>query len=544
MAIVEVARIQVRRGQENQTGIPQLAGGEFAWAADTEKLYIGLTQEDGGSRNSNVEILTENSLKNLFSSLTPLNSSASYVYRQGTFITSIGAEEHERSIQAKLDDGDVSIENFDIVGNDSGVDDAVFQIAIDNLFLNYLTLTDDPARVLTLPPKEFLISETIYIPKNTVIRGQGPDKTVLKIVSTGCHVFQTVDSQSAGRGSYITFPSINSNTQPDYIKIENLTLEFDSSLNLEQTLSLISLDCSNHTEIRNVKFKGNYTFENITATNYIGIDIRGLGAITSENILLENCEFSNLFYGIKSNYDIINPKIENCYFYDLNRGIVFNDPIDALSTTGPKHVKIYKNRFENIEKQAIFVGDSNSTVSNDIQTKGNQYLNVGNYVIWNEESSTGTSVLTLLGNNNCIENDYFNRFEFQYNNVYNSSTFLTLVDGNATLQLINNRNKLISSNSFDKILIIPITNLVQHIDIMYNISNQLPVSRSGTLNITIESGSNPEIALIDNYNIVGNSDPNIYWSTSVNTTYNHVIINLNNFVNFQTTINYTVNLHL
>ena len=65
MSIIEVARIQVRRGQENQTGVPQLAGGEFAWAADTEKLYIGLRREDGGSRDANVEILTENSARNL-----------------------------------------------------------------------------------------------------------------------------------------------------------------------------------------------------------------------------------------------------------------------------------------------------------------------------------------------------------------------------------------------------------------------------------------------------------------------------------------------
>lgn len=42
MAVIEIAKIQVRRGQEQQTGVPPLAGGEFAWAADTENLYIGL----------------------------------------------------------------------------------------------------------------------------------------------------------------------------------------------------------------------------------------------------------------------------------------------------------------------------------------------------------------------------------------------------------------------------------------------------------------------------------------------------------------------
>ena len=69
MAVIEISRIQVRRGQENQTGIPTLAGGEFAWAADTEHLYIGLRREDGGARDANVRILTENDAINVFTTV-------------------------------------------------------------------------------------------------------------------------------------------------------------------------------------------------------------------------------------------------------------------------------------------------------------------------------------------------------------------------------------------------------------------------------------------------------------------------------------------
>ena len=65
MAVIEISRIQVRRGQENQTGVPILAGGEFGWAADTEHLYIGLRREDGGARDANVRVLTENDLFDL-----------------------------------------------------------------------------------------------------------------------------------------------------------------------------------------------------------------------------------------------------------------------------------------------------------------------------------------------------------------------------------------------------------------------------------------------------------------------------------------------
>ena len=42
MAIVQISRIQVRRGQKNVgSGVPQLAGGEFGWAVDSRELYIG-----------------------------------------------------------------------------------------------------------------------------------------------------------------------------------------------------------------------------------------------------------------------------------------------------------------------------------------------------------------------------------------------------------------------------------------------------------------------------------------------------------------------
>ena len=35
MSVIEIAKIQIRRGQEKTTGIPQLDPGEFGWAEDT-----------------------------------------------------------------------------------------------------------------------------------------------------------------------------------------------------------------------------------------------------------------------------------------------------------------------------------------------------------------------------------------------------------------------------------------------------------------------------------------------------------------------------
>ena len=38
MAVVQISRIQVRRGQKNiGSGLPQLASGEFGWAVDSQR---------------------------------------------------------------------------------------------------------------------------------------------------------------------------------------------------------------------------------------------------------------------------------------------------------------------------------------------------------------------------------------------------------------------------------------------------------------------------------------------------------------------------
>ena len=61
MAVVQISRIQLRRGQKNTaTGIPQLASGEMAWAIDAQELYIGSgSVNEGAPAVENIRVLTE-----------------------------------------------------------------------------------------------------------------------------------------------------------------------------------------------------------------------------------------------------------------------------------------------------------------------------------------------------------------------------------------------------------------------------------------------------------------------------------------------------
>lgn len=543
MAVIEIARIQVRRGQENQTGVPQLAGGEFAWAADTEKLYIGLKREDGGSRDANVEILTENSLRTYFSIYSALATTATYIYRVGTLITAEnGVDEYQRSVQDKLDDIDVSIDNFGEVGI-GGDDHAIMQYAIDNVFLNSLSLPGNPSRILRLPPKTFQISDTLFIPKNTTIVGDGSGKTKIILTSTGTHVFQTVDSGSAGGlAGYIHFDNtstINSTSQPSNIRIEGVTLEYDPGVNIGGALPLLSLDCADNAIIRDVKFKGAYAASTSSA-NYAGIDIRGFYAVTSENVTIDNCEFNGVSYGIKSNYDILSPYINNCRFYFVDRGVVFNDPVNPAAIIGPRFSRVLNSRFKDVNREAIFVGTNTSVTSTNHISMNNEYINVGNYML-TEFSTTGTSVLSFEDQECQSVNDFFNRFETQYTNKGSSLTFNPLITGKGNINLVTGRSIVVPASGTECLIRIPITTNKQHLVIDYNAENST-LARSGKLEINVGGTGSPIVSITDSYNAVSVGSGNIVWADVQNSSSKWIEITATNNEGSAVNIKFKANL--
>lgn len=519
MAVVEIARIQVRRGQENQTGVPLLEGGEFAWAADTEKLYIGLKIADGGSRNANVEILTENHLRNFFSTLSPLSTTASYVYQVGEDLTlnpnvSVNpfGVEFERTVQQRLDDNDVSILNFGAVGQGlSGDDTQVIQYAHDNLFLNALGKTydrndaqDNPvvttSRTLRFPPGIYKLQDSVFITKGTHIKGEGPDKTIIRVTSGGHYAFQTCSFQSK-KGPYALQPGIlayvrygdaafgSGRNEPDNIIIEDLTIEYDDSIPITDAYPLIGLHGSDNTIIRNVVFKGHYQITSSPSSNqYHGIELKGTEMISCENVTIENCKFENIFYGIISNHDIRNPQIYNCKFNNCSRGIVFNESVDSLAQFGPRFARIVNNRFEMIKQEAIYAGANSSNWATDHVSKNNQFIDVGN-LNNSEGTGAGTPIIKYVTDGNRSIDDYFNRFEFHLQNNSSPLIYSMLVDGAVSLNLADGRLKEILPNTTHLVCRVPINNRTQQLKINFNISN----NRVGDVLININENGNTNV---------------------------------------------------
>ncbi len=188
MAVVQISRIQIRRGKINSgTGMPQLSSGEMAWAIDSQELYIGNGAVSEGSPGvGNTKILTINDLTSQGNILNVLQ----HIYKANDTTITTGIDANDpvaRLMQDKLDDS-VNLLDF-VTDADILADDytAPLQRAIDQLFLNTNTkssantLYGKQSRVtLVLPAGVFKTSDTIYIPSFATIVGAGLDKTFIE----------------------------------------------------------------------------------------------------------------------------------------------------------------------------------------------------------------------------------------------------------------------------------------------------------------------------------------------------------------------------
>jgi len=551
MPILEIAKIQVRRGQEQQTGMPQLAGGEFGWAEDTENLYIGLKREDGGARDANIRILTENDARlfNSFISEGGVNTGTRYVWNiddtrtitsstySGSFPT--GNDKVSRTLQNKLDDH-VSVADFGVVT--STATDAIdcttaIQTAVDHLFLDFdvyngTTYDTDGSlkynKKLLFPAGIYRVGGTIFIPKGTVIVGEGIDKTIIENITTGSGVFQTVDynnrrtDPTLGKfdpGTSSSPTSITGPGQPSNIHIEGMTIRYSQSTDLTPHLSLLSLDCVDNATIRQVKFQGHHSVNTQANAGYTGIDIRGYSEITSENITIDDCEFTGLYYDIKSDYDTNHIVIQNNSFKYSKYGVAFSAATNLLANTGPKYARLINNKFEEIENQGFYVGKNTTREATNHVSENNSYVRVGNYG-YNETANTGTSVIKFETNGNASVNDYFDRQRWQDQHFGGNYTYFPLIEGRATIDLNSVNTSTLSASTTSTIMRLPITGASQYLNIKYICSGGV-IQKSGELHVYIRPGTTPsDVRLVDEYNASG-SDGGLYWGITVEPAYNY-----------------------
>ena len=540
MAVVEIAKIQIRRGDARTDGMPQLDTGELGWAISgtasentTPELFIGNRTEDGASLTTNTRILTVLDLPNIFGASITTSSYYFSGHRGIDIYTGPGDTFLNRTVKEKLDD---SVSLFDFVTEDDYLNGdfdftTTFQRAIDELFLNSDKASARARNALRIPAGEYSIASTIFLPSYASIIGEGKDKTIISIASEAEALFQFVGLDS-DPGLPEEIGSMSSGTSPRDITISGMTLKYDVDISVAATLPLLRADASIDSIIDDVKFQGTspYATSNVGNT---GIDIRGQAGITSKNLRITNCVFDTLHYGIKSDYDTEGTVIDSNRFENLSRGIVYSE--DLQSAIGPTKSRITRNIFNIIAKQAVLVAGTSTEYTNHILSE-NIYTNVGNNSSYaspglGDIGGQATNVLFFGTSGNVSDYDTFSRVS-EVNATSTEVTFVLPVYGHVSL--VDNRVTSISidSGTADGTVVkVAHSGDTTNVKLQYQITTA-GISRWGDLTLicssnTLTSTLDPNIKLVpvtDNYNYFGSNDTGIVFEATYNLTTNAIAI--------------------
>ena len=302
MAVVQISKIQIRRGQKNSSsGVPQLSSAELAWAVDTQELFIGNgSVQEGSPYVGNTKVLTEHD------NILELANSYTFASNDPVITSSL-----PRTLLGKIDEIQVSVADFGAVGDGSTDNITAFQNAFTDLFRSA-----DPnyKKVLYIPNGEYKFVSDLEIPSNAIIRGETQTGAVLNIDTSNIRFIT-----STGQG-LINFSSSN---RPENINISNLTIKRSSG---ETVITGVS-----NGKFTDVRWLGEYVLgNNVTslATEasavYWANDLTG---IKVDNISFVDCIFQSNSVSLKCAQTVVTDtriKILNSKFFINDTGIYIN----------------------------------------------------------------------------------------------------------------------------------------------------------------------------------------------------------------------------
>lgn len=418
MAVIQISKMQVRRGQTAQTGFPQLSSGEFGWSIDTQELYIGNgAVSEGAPAVGNTQLITEHNINNFF-----LYAEEGYRYNNGVSVAS-----RVRTIQNKLDDV-VSLNDFvDVTDLTITEHTSYIQEAVD-----YVAKIAN-GKPLYVPEGQYIVTSTIYVSSLVELRGAGPEKTFINNISTAS-TFQTIDDGS----NKFTDGNYSLSGAPRNVRINGFTF-VNSTTNANP---IMQLDCLSDSVIEQCEFVGDISVGTATTTLASAINLRdnlSYASNKTKNVTIKNCVFYKVSDAIVSNYDISNITITENSFKTLHRGIVAGESLTGLTSqlTGPQHVVISNNTFDTINRQAIYAGSTSTSYVTDINSVDNYFYNIGNNGLGDTTSTQAVEVIYFGSFGNYSDGDTFDRLtkvNASRNYITSASSVQSLIKGPVSLK--------------------------------------------------------------------------------------------------------------
>ena len=493
MAVVQISRIQVRRGQKNQgSGIPQLAGGEFGWAVDSRELYIGNgSVAEGAPAVGNTKLITQHD--DLFTLANTYTYLAGETVQTGVTPTS----PIKRTLQAALDEV-VSIRSFGAFGD--GTDQTVaIQRAIDQLYINSSTKGTEQSRVkLHFPAGIYTTTSTIYIPPYATLVGEGSDKTKFN-VSNNVIAFQTVNDSSTP-GTYADDSSSTSLNQARKLHLEGFTIATTST-----TLPALVLQSCKMSNIADVKFTGPWTTGSTIVTTNAAIKLGSLSSIvgTQQN-KFDHVMIDGFSVGLYSDDDVYNNHFHCSYWDNCGYGVMFgeNSVIGSQGqVTGPCKNKISNCQFSGIDREAIKIknGKDNFSLANNFEGVGN---------VGGTEGNAQYSVIDFEKPGNTSSEDTFARTaDLSYNQTYISAyPYVSEIKGyvNATLGGFHSL-EVSETSSYTYFFRLPGDyTRTYEVDYFYN-SDRVNAQRSGKMTFQLDATTNT-LNFSDEYDYQGDAN--------------------------------------
>jgi hypothetical protein len=458
VAIVQISRITQRKGL--QTDLPQpLAGAELGWSIDQRRLFIGNgTIAEGAPVVGNTEILTEFSdILGFFTQYTYKGDVAGYTVQTG----STPGNPVTQSLQSRLDSYAV-ITDFGPTGDGttyvtSDINRAMFQLYCRG---------ENPSarRSLFFPAGEYLITDTLDIPPNATLYGEGINSTIINFKvedwtnavqwPAGVLVYKVdVDTYYRSNFAVPVGTAINATTSggDPYWTAETLPeYLFRTADSLQQTGVNIGTNGARfpgNIKISGIKFvtnrvtngalieqANNCSFESVaiqgaletadlttTADDTAAVVWANTENQPCRNITWDNCAMSGFTYISNTNENIKGVTFSNNDFNTFYRGIVLGGV--ALINGGPTGVRIVQNTFDEINQEGVVIENAvlNATAYNTFYDVGNQFNGVGN---------PNSAIIDIDADNNVSIGDSFLR-----NNTQSANNPRIALNGRSSIAL-------------------------------------------------------------------------------------------------------------
>lgn len=495
--------------------MPQLASGEIAWAIDTQELYIGNGAVFEGSPGvGNTKILTQNDLTIQGNLLNLLQ----HIYRanEGNVVQtgSTANNPTSRSVQDRLDDH-VSVLDFGAKGDGVADDTEAIQRAIDQLFFNeaapaygdnYLSAT--PAdwnnesvmarKILEIPAGKYIITDTIYVPSYATIVGAGADKTILQFSNAGTAIKFINDEYP----SLTTLAFIN---QARFIAMGGMTVYTNTNNQLA-----LEMYCVRDSLFTDLILRGSWSAGD--TVNSAGIKMSAFSElITCERNLFKNVTAHGFARGVYSAKDISNNTFQDGYMYNVLQGFSLGFGMIGGSGQlvgeryGPRKTIIVNYNFENVKKQAVYIG-----LGTDNVVTGCKLSNVGQNGGGIVNSQYPQIYFNVNGNSS--EGNSSDRWASLHNSTNIGVQYVPEVSGWGTEQ--NFGSKRIDIGATGMAFRLPVStdsegvprgSIIYAVDYIYQ-SRTNGFTRRGVL--TISANINQvRVQLSDDYDFAGASDP-------------------------------------